>query len=115
MNQSPSNTAPNSLHKLLFIWAAFASAAATVFGVLALLLFLHHREPPATSPGRPLELASTLPSSSPSLPPRVYLDEGFIFGPEGEGFERINIACPRSVLMEALQRIDAEIRNLRHA
>jgi cysteine-S-conjugate beta-lyase len=40
---------------------------------------------------------------------RVYLDEGFIFGPEGEGFERINIACPRSVLMEALQRIDAAI------
>ncbi|MBM2847627.1 MAG: cystathionine beta-lyase, partial [Anaerolineales bacterium] len=26
---------------------------------------------------------------------RVYLDEGFLFGPEGEGFERINIACPR--------------------
>jgi cystathionine beta-lyase len=36
---------------------------------------------------------------------RVYLDEGFIFGPEGEGFERINIACPRSLLAEALQRI----------
>jgi cystathionine beta-lyase len=40
---------------------------------------------------------------------RVYLDEGFIFGPEGEGFERINIACPRSVLMEALQRIERTI------
>lgn len=36
---------------------------------------------------------------------RVYLDEGFIFGPEGDGFERINIACPRSVLSEALDRI----------
>jgi cystathionine beta-lyase len=36
---------------------------------------------------------------------RVYLDEGFIFGPEGEGFERINIACPRSILGEALERI----------
>jgi cystathionine beta-lyase len=35
----------------------------------------------------------------------VYLDEGFIFGPEGEGFERINIACPRSILVEALDRI----------
>lgn len=35
----------------------------------------------------------------------VYLDEGFIFGPEGEGFERINIACPRSILEEALDRI----------
>ncbi len=36
---------------------------------------------------------------------RVYLDEGFLFGPEGEGFERINIACPRSILVEALERI----------
>jgi cystathionine beta-lyase len=36
---------------------------------------------------------------------RVYLDEGFIFGPEGEGFERINIACPRAILAEALDRI----------
>jgi cystathionine beta-lyase len=35
----------------------------------------------------------------------VFLDEGFIFGPEGEGFERINIACPRSILAEALDRI----------
>ena len=36
----------------------------------------------------------------------VYFDEGFIFGPEGEGFERINIACPRDILSEALERIE---------
>jgi cystathionine beta-lyase len=36
---------------------------------------------------------------------RVFLDQGFIFGPEGEGFERMNIACPRSILVEALERI----------
>jgi len=36
---------------------------------------------------------------------KVYLDEGYIFGFEGEGFERINIACPRSILVEALERI----------
>ncbi len=36
---------------------------------------------------------------------RVYLDEGYIFGTEGEGFERVNLACPRSVLVEALERI----------
>jgi cystathionine beta-lyase len=36
---------------------------------------------------------------------RVYLDEGFLFGPEGEGFERINLACPRAILVEALERI----------
>ena len=36
---------------------------------------------------------------------RIFPDEGFIFGPEGDGFERINIACPRSILREALTRI----------
>lgn len=36
---------------------------------------------------------------------RVYFDEGCIFGPEGEGFERMNIACPRSILADALERI----------
>jgi cystathionine beta-lyase len=42
----------------------------------------------------------------------VYLDEGFIFGPEGEGFERINIACPRSILAEALERIRSAVGQL---
>jgi len=41
---------------------------------------------------------------------RVYLDDGYIFGPEGEGFERINIACPRKVLAEALDRIQQAVR-----
>lgn len=36
---------------------------------------------------------------------RVGLDHGFVFGPSGEGFERINIACPRSILEQALERI----------
>jgi len=40
---------------------------------------------------------------------RVYLDEGELFGPEGEGFERFNIACPRSILEEALERIKAAV------
>ncbi len=35
----------------------------------------------------------------------VYLDEGELFGPEGEGYERFNLACPRSILAEALERI----------
>ncbi len=43
---------------------------------------------------------------------KVYLDEGFIFGPEGEGFERINIACPRPILVEALDRIRRVIGRL---
>jgi cystathionine beta-lyase len=40
---------------------------------------------------------------------RVYLDDGFIFGPDGEGFQRINIACPRAVLMDALARIERAV------
>ena len=36
---------------------------------------------------------------------RLYLDEGEMFGPEGGGFERINLACPRSLLEEALGRL----------
>jgi cystathionine beta-lyase len=33
---------------------------------------------------------------------RLWLDAGTMFGAGGEGFERINIACPRSVLEQAL-------------
>jgi len=43
---------------------------------------------------------------------KVYLEEGFIFGPEGEGFERINIACPRAILVEALDRIRQTVGKL---
>lgn len=35
----------------------------------------------------------------------VLLDNGSIFGESGKGFQRINVACPRSVLSEALERI----------
>ena len=36
---------------------------------------------------------------------RLWLDSGKIFGKTGEGFQRINAACPRSTLEEALNRI----------
>jgi cystathionine beta-lyase len=36
---------------------------------------------------------------------KVWFDSGTMFGPEGEGFQRINIACPRSVLQKAIQNI----------
>lgn len=36
---------------------------------------------------------------------KLWLDSGKIFGKCGEGFQRINIACPRSILKEALDRI----------
>ncbi|MFX1573149.1 MAG: MalY/PatB family protein [Promethearchaeota archaeon] len=43
---------------------------------------------------------------------KVALDEGYIFGQGGEGFERINIACPKSILKEALNRITDAIVNM---
>lgn len=36
---------------------------------------------------------------------KLWLDSGKIFGTCGEGFQRINVACPRKVLEEALERI----------
>jgi len=41
----------------------------------------------------------------------LFLDEGYIFGDSGQGFERINIACPTSVLQSALDRLLAAINN----
>ena len=40
----------------------------------------------------------------------IWLDSGVIFGAAGEGFERINIACPRSILKDALERIERAVR-----
>lgn len=36
---------------------------------------------------------------------KLWLDSGAIFGKAGEGYQRINAACPRSILEEALDRI----------
>jgi cystathionine beta-lyase len=43
---------------------------------------------------------------------RVYFDEGYIFGEEGAGYERMNIACSRSLLQEALERIRVAVQKL---
>ena len=43
---------------------------------------------------------------------RVGLDDGYLFGPSGSGFQRINIACPRSTLSEALLRIEEAVSSL---
>lgn len=43
----------------------------------------------------------------------MFLDEGYIFGEPGEGFERINLACPTWVLKEALERMHAAWINRR--
>jgi cystathionine beta-lyase len=36
---------------------------------------------------------------------KVWLDRGTMFGPEGEFYQRINVATPRLVLEDALNRI----------
>ena len=36
---------------------------------------------------------------------KLWLDSGKIFGKSGEGFQRINVACPRVTLENALNRI----------
>jgi cysteine-S-conjugate beta-lyase len=36
---------------------------------------------------------------------KVGLTDGATFGPGGEGFVRINMACPRATLIEGLERM----------
>ena len=43
---------------------------------------------------------------------KLWLDSGAIFGAAGEGFERVNIACPRAVLREALLRLRGAVRGI---
>ena len=40
----------------------------------------------------------------------LFFDEGYIFGKEGEGFERVNIACPTEALRKALLRLKEAVR-----
>lgn len=42
---------------------------------------------------------------------KLWLDSGKIFAKSGEGFQRINVACPRSTVKEALDRIKAALKN----
>ncbi|MCQ1530249.1 MalY/PatB family protein [Lutispora saccharofermentans] len=36
---------------------------------------------------------------------QVFFDEGYVFGEEGKGFERMNIACPTNIMLVALERM----------
>ncbi len=42
----------------------------------------------------------------------LWLDAGHIFGKEGNGFERINIACPREILIKAFEQLEGAINAL---
>ena len=39
---------------------------------------------------------------------KLWLDDGMMFGEEGKGFQRMNIACPQDTLSEALRRLARE-------
>lgn len=43
---------------------------------------------------------------------RLWVDFGDIFGPEGEGFVRLNVACPRSVVEQALSQLAEAVGRL---
>lgn len=43
---------------------------------------------------------------------RLALNDGEMFGPGGEGFMRLNVGAPRSVVLEALRRIEEAIARL---
>lgn len=41
---------------------------------------------------------------------RVGLNDGTVFGPGGEGFMRMNLGCPKSLLEEGLKRVENALR-----
>ncbi|MBQ8356282.1 MAG: pyridoxal phosphate-dependent aminotransferase [Clostridia bacterium] len=43
---------------------------------------------------------------------KLWTDDGYIFGAGGSGFERINIACPRSTLKQALENLKQAVENI---
>jgi len=40
---------------------------------------------------------------------KLWLDDGTMFGTGGSGFMRLNIACPRSVLIRALEQLEKAV------
>ena len=39
----------------------------------------------------------------------LFLDEGYVFGDEGIGFERVNLAAPKWVIQAALERLEKAV------
>ena len=42
------------------------------------------------------------------------LNDGEMFGPQGRGFMRMNIGCPRSTVIEALERLHKALIDTNH-
>ncbi len=43
---------------------------------------------------------------------KLWLNDGAMFGPEGNGFERVNAACPRQVLTKAMERLKTALESV---
>ncbi|CAH2214588.1 MalY/PatB family protein [Tepidibacter aestuarii] len=46
---------------------------------------------------------------------KVALNTGLSFGPEGKGYQRINLACPRSMVKESLERLKKAVDSLENS
>jgi len=44
---------------------------------------------------------------------KIGMDDGYLFGPSGSGFQRMNIACPRTTLTEACHRMESAVKSVR--
>jgi cystathionine beta-lyase len=44
---------------------------------------------------------------------KLGLSDGAIFGKEGIGFQRMNLACPKKILLSALERLDRAVKSLK--
>jgi cystathionine beta-lyase len=42
---------------------------------------------------------------------RLVLNQGYTFGPGGEGFVRLNLGCPRRMLEDGLARLAHAVRS----
>ena len=43
----------------------------------------------------------------------VGLSDGPTFGPGGDGFQRMNVACPKSTVIEAMEKLNIAIKNMK--
>ena len=44
---------------------------------------------------------------------QLFMDECYIFGTGGEGFERIVLACPKKVIADAMDRLYNAVQRLK--
>ncbi len=42
----------------------------------------------------------------------LFMDEGYIFGEDGNGFERLNLACPTHVIENAMDRFEKAVKRM---